>query len=126
MIALFVHEDAEADLEALWNQEPQTAASVLALLEQLEGDPDLLDRLTQHDYGACGTADFHVSKWFAQWNKGRDLWRLKIWDLEDRRLHYRVVYAFVPKKNHYHILAIAPREFNYDHRHHLTQRILDA
>lgn len=126
MIALFVHNDAKADLLALRAKEPQAAGRILAILEQLEGDPDLLDRLTQHDYGAYGSADFHVSKWLEQWRKGRDLWRLKVWDLEEKGLRHRIVYAFEPGKQHYHVLAIAPREFNYDEKHPIAQRILRA
>lgn len=126
MIALFVHDDAKADLLALRDSEPQAAGRILALLEQLEGDTDLLDRLTQHDYGTHHSADFQVSKWLEQWNRGRDLWRLKIWDLEDKGLRYRIVYAFQPRKQHYHVLAIAPREFNYDTSHPISQRILRA
>jgi len=126
LIALFVHDDATADLEALWETEPQAAARIADLLEQLEGDSDLLDRLTQHDYGAYHSADFHVSKWQEHWRKGRDLWRLKVWDLEDKGLRYRVVYAFKPREQHYHVLAIAPREFDYDTSHPISQRILRA
>ncbi|MCB2263860.1 MAG: type II toxin-antitoxin system RelE/ParE family toxin [Candidatus Thiosymbion ectosymbiont of Robbea hypermnestra] len=126
MIALFVHDDAKADLEALWRKEPQAAGRILVLLEQLEGDPDLLDRLTQHNYGARRSADFHVSKWQEHWRKGRDLWRLKIWDLENKGLRYRIVYAFEPGKLHYHVLAVAPREFNYDASHPISRRILRA
>lgn len=126
MPVLFVHDDAKTDLLELRETEPQAAGWILALLEQLEGDPDLLDRLTQHDYGACGTADFHVSKWQQQWRNGRDLWRLKVWDLEDKGLRYRIIYAFEPRANHYHVLAIAPREFDYDANHPIGQRILSA
>lgn len=78
MIALFVHDDAQTDLEGLWKEEPQATGRILALLGQLEDDPDLLDRLTQHDYGAHRSADFHVSKWQEHWRTGRDLWRLKL------------------------------------------------
>jgi mRNA-degrading endonuclease RelE of RelBE toxin-antitoxin system len=123
---LFIHEDAAADLSKLRQTELQAAAKIVALLEELKGNPDLLDRLTQHDYGAYHTADFHVSKWEAQWRRGRDLWRLKVWVLEDQGLRYRIVYAFIPQKRHYHILAIAPREFDYDANHPISQRILRA
>lgn len=126
MIALFVHDDAVSDLEALWESEPQAAARIAVLLEELEGDEDLLDRLTQHGYGDRGYDDFNVSKWFEHWNRGRDLWRLKIWDLEDKGLKYRIIYAFIPRTQHYHVLAIAPREFNYDTSHPISQRILRA
>ncbi len=96
------------------------------MLEELEGNPDLLDRLTQHDFGAYGSGRFHVSKWFAQWNTGKNLWRLKVWDLEDQGLRYRVVYAFIPRQQDYSVLGIVPREFNYEPGHELTRRILAA
>ncbi len=122
-----MHEDAKVDLLDMLDTAPQAAGRILALLEQLEGDPDLLDRLTQHDYGAYGSADFHVSKWQKQWRKGRDLWRLKVWDLEEKGLRYRIVYAFVPGKLHYHVLAITPRrDFNYEERDPISQRIIRA
>jgi hypothetical protein len=126
LIALFVHDDAKADLRGLRQCEPEAAARILALFEQLEADPDLLDRLTQHNYGAHGTEAFHVSKWQAQWRKGRDLWRLKVWDLEDKGLRYRVIYAFEPSTHHHVVLAIAPRDFNYDENHPIARRILNA
>jgi hypothetical protein len=125
LFALFVHDNAKADLKRLLKSEPKAAGRILALLEQLEADPDLLDRLTQHDYGAYGRADFHVSKWQEQWRKGRDLWRLKVWDLEDKGLRYRIVYAFIPGRKRYHVLAIVPRRgFNYEERDPVTQRII--
>ncbi len=127
MIALFIHDDAKADLLALRDSDPQAAGRILALLEQLAGDHDLLDRLTQHDYGVYQSADIHISKWQAQWRKGRDLWRLKLWDLEEKSLRYRIVYAFIPGKQHYHVLAIIPRrDFNYEERDPVSQRIFRA
>lgn len=126
MYRLFVHDDAKADLEQLWASEPAAAARIAVLLQELADDQDLLDRLTQHDYGSSQTAQFHVSRWQEHWRKGKDLWRLKVWDLEDKGLRYRVVYNFVPGKRQYHILAIAPRTFNYDARHPITQRLLRA
>lgn len=126
MIALFVHDDAKDDLLALRKKDPWAAGRIVALLEQLAADPDLLDRLTQHDYGAGGRTDIHVSRWESQWRQGRNLWRFKAWDLEKIGLRYRVIYAFEPKNNHYHVLAIAPREFDYDPNHPISQRILRA
>lgn len=126
MFRLFVHDDAAGDLEQLWQSAPKAAARIVVLLEELEGNQDLLDRLTQHDFGAHRTAVFHVSKWLKLWNRGKDLWRLKVWDLEDKGLRYRIVYAFVPSNKRYHVLAIAPRNFNYEPTHELTKRILKS
>ncbi len=126
MIALFLHNDAVSDLRDLKIIQPEAAARILALLQELKGNPDLLDRLTQHGYGSRNCSDFNVSKWLAHWKRGRDLWRLKVWDLEDKGLRYRIIYAFVPQKKHHYILAIAPREFNYDTNHPISRRIIRA
>lgn len=126
MFRLSVHEDADADLEAVARRTPRTAGRILALLEELEADQDLLDRLSQHDFGKHRPADFHVSRWVEQWNKGRNLWRLKVWDLEEHGIRYRIIYAFVPNRHHYHVLGIVPRSFDYEEGHPLTRRILAA
>ncbi|MDP1697908.1 MAG: hypothetical protein Q8L45_09020 [Xanthomonadaceae bacterium] len=126
MFRLFVHDDAVTDLEYLWTNDPAAAARIAVLLQECEGNQDLLDRLTQHKFGADRAADIDVSMWQEQQQKRRNLWRLKIWDLENKGLRYRIVYAFIPQKHFYHVLAVAPREFNYDESHPLTQRILRA
>ena len=46
--------------------------------------------------------------------------------LEDKGLRYLVIYAFEPTKQHYHVLAIAPREFDYDTNSPIGRRILRA
>lgn len=126
MFSLQVHDDAEADLEALFRRSPRVASRILVLLEEVEADQDLLDRLTQQDFGQDRATEFQVSRWIRQWNKGKNLWRLKVWDLEDKGIRYRVVYAFVPQRRQYHVLGIVPRSFNYEDDHPLTLRILAA
>lgn len=126
MFRLFIHQDARDDLEQLWNEERDAAVRILAFLQECEGNQDLLDRLTQHDFGTYGIHDFHVSRWQERWRKGDNLWRLKVWDLEDKGLRYRVIYAFIPQTRQYHVLAIAPRSFDYDKGHPLYRRILAA
>ena len=95
MFRLFLHENAESDLEDLWDQAPRAAARLTVLLEELEGNQDLLDRLSQHDFGVARAADFHVSKWVEQWRRKKTS-GLKVWDLENKGMRYRMVYAFVP------------------------------
>jgi hypothetical protein len=128
---LFISPDAEHDLEELWEANLKVASRITVLLEALQHDPDLLDRLSQHNYGQYGITDFDVSKWLSQWNQNNNLWRLKIKDLEQlgRHYRYRIIYAFLPRKQHYHVLAVIHRDkFNYetDPNHPITQRILKA
>jgi hypothetical protein len=126
LYSLYIHDDAKADLAGLLRRVPRTAGRIVSVLKELAEDQDLLDRLTQHDFGKLPPADFHVSRWVEQWNKGRNLWRIKVWDLEDRGIKYRIVYASVPNRRQYHVLGVVPRSFNYEEDHPLTRRILAA
>ena len=127
MARLFIHNDAHYDLTvSVRERSVEAMAKIAALLEQLDADEDLLDRLTQHGFGNEGVDSFNVSQWFEQQRQGNNLWRLKDWDLERKGLKYRIIYAFIPQSHHYHILGILPREFNYEPNHDLTKRILGA
>ena len=126
MPTLKLHSDARSDLESIYREDRAASARLLAMLQQIAADPDLMDRLTQHDYGAYETQTFHVSRWQGQWQKGKNLWRLKNWDLEAQGLRYRVIYAFRPRQQEHIILGIVPRDFNYDSNHPVSQRIFTA
>lgn len=126
MYRLFIHDDARADFDQLWEQEPHTAATIAAVLKECADSQDLLDRLTQHGYGEDGTTDFRVTKYLEHWNRGDNLWSLKIWGLERAGVQYRIIYAFMPGKLHYYVLAIVHRDFAYDRHHPITERILRA
>lgn len=121
MYSILVHDDAEIDLALLWDTDLKAASVIQSLLEELDGDQDLLDRLSQHGFK---NEEIDISKWQAQWKKGLNLWRLKAIELERLGIQYRLIYAFVPNKKCYHLLAIAPRDFDYDPQHETTKRIL--
>ncbi len=128
MYKIALHDDAKADLKAILAKDAVAARKISAVLQEIEGDQSLLDSLTTHDYGRNHRAPFNVSKWLEFWNKNQDIWRLKIWDLEDKGLRYRIVYAYVRGKKEYRVLAVAPRsEINYDDPNNtLSKRILAA
>ena len=126
MPSLVIHRDAGTDIQQIREGDPETAKRIAALIIELQGDQDLLDRLSQHGYGQERTADFDVSKWFGEQNRGRNLWRLKSWSLERSGLQYRIIYAFEPVIDRYAILAVVERDFNYDEHHPITQRIRSA
>jgi mRNA-degrading endonuclease RelE of RelBE toxin-antitoxin system len=126
LYSIVIHEDAEIDLDALWEIDEDSTADIEALLEQAACDQKLLDNLTARDFGSNRSEEVHVEKWFEQQRKGRNLWRLKIWDLEDRGIRYRIIYALDPRISRYHVLGVVHRDFNYDERDARTQRILAA
>ncbi len=128
MYKIVLHDDAKADLLAIYRVDTTAGARIAAVLQEIEGNQELLDSLTQHNYGRDHTALFNVSKWFELWKKQKDIWRIKIWDLEDKGLRYRIVYAYIRGKREYRVLAITPRnEINYDDlKNPLSQRIQRA
>lgn len=73
-------------------------------------------------------APFDISKWHQQWNRGKNLWRMKVRGLEVQSLRYRLIYAYIPGKQRYLLLAIAHRnDIDYDDPSNaLHQRILHA
>ena len=127
MLSLTIHPDARLDLADLRTRSQAAWGRIAALLEQLKADPRLLDALTDHDYGAARTQPFTVSRIESQWHTGKDLWRLKIWDLEAQALPYRIIYAYEIRRQRYHVLGVIHRRgYNYETGHPFTQRILRA
>jgi len=117
---------AKEDLAVIAKDDPETEAEIVAVLHELKGNQQLLDALTVKDYGLTRDAPFHVDSWRAQQRQGRNLWRLKIWDLEDIGIRYRVVYALDPRISRYFILAVLHRDFDYDEKHPRVQQLLAA
>ncbi len=102
------------------------AGKVAALLQQAKHDPKVIATLLDHDFGDDHSAAYHVSKWFAFWNAGYNLWRLKIWIEPSGSLRYRIIYAYEPSTLRYHVLAIVHRDFDYQKDHEITRRIRKA
>lgn len=123
---LIVDPATTADLEGIWETDPESAGFLEALLQQIAADQRLLDSLSIQDFGAHGTEAFHVTKWVEQQRHDRNLWRLKHWDLEGKGRKYRVVYALDPRVSRYSVLGVFTRDFNYDTSDPRTKRILAA
>lgn len=123
---LSLHPGAADDLRDLMAADPDAAGKMAAFLQQAKHDPRIIDSLLDHDFGANRSETYHVSKWFAFWNTGYNLWRLKFWTFPKGSLEYRVIYAYQPSTCHYHVLAIVHRDFNYQNDHEATKRILTA
>ena len=123
---LSLHPDAASDLRGLMVSDPDAAGKVLAFLEQAKRDPQIIASLLDQDFGDTRREPYHVSKWLKFWNTGFNLWRVKLWTFPKGSLRYRVVYAYQPSTQHYHVLAIVDRDFDYDPSHAVTQRIIVA
>jgi len=124
-----VHGDAVADLNALRPRHPGLVRRILVTLEEIQDDPSLLEGLLQHGFGEGDDNEpIGIKKWLRHWNTGRDLWRLKIWQLENAGVSYRIIYGYRKSDQTFHVLAVRPRkEVNYDDpKDVIGQRIVAA
>jgi hypothetical protein len=119
-----LHRSALADLDSIWESEPESAAAIEALLQEARANAAILDSFTIHKFGADHVEPYQVSKWMGQQHKGRNLWAIKIWELEDKWPKYRIVYAFHPQTHVHYVLGVFTRDFNYDESDERTQRVL--
>ncbi|MNF75084.1 hypothetical protein D3C84_571380 [compost metagenome] len=139
MYEFIVHDDAADDLRKILTVNRVAGMRIAKFIGQLKADQDLLDRLSQSDYGGSPahprprSATFNVGMWVAAQQKGMNLWRLRYFT-EDV-LGYRLMYAFLPLTDQYVLLAIvekaqvnAPQDerFNYELSHEIAIRITSA
>lgn len=125
IMAIEVHPHAEADLEAFWVKQPEAAAGVVSVLEQIEADPGLLDKLTQRGDNQLGRLRVNVKRWQRVRPRPGDLWRLRI--LDTPATSYRVVYGYHMAMRRICVLAVVHKQdFDYDDlTSAIAQRILD-
>ena len=123
---LSLHPDAANDLRTLMVNDPAAAGKLAAFLQQAKNDPKIVVSLLDHDFGDTRKESYHVSKWLEFWNTGFNLWRVKLWTFPRGSLSYRIVYSYQPSTQHYHVLAIVHRDFDYQTDHVVTRRILAA
>lgn len=139
MYEFIIHDDASGDLRDVLRADRIAGLRLAKLLQQLQVDQDLLDRLSQQDYGGSPNhprprnAQFNTGMWVAAQNKGMNLWRLRYFD--NAVQGYRLIYAYLPQGNQYVLLAIAEKaehqaknddRFNYELTHEISVRITVA
>lgn len=126
MYELYIHPSADADLDSIWNIDQITAARIDAFLEEVSENNRYLDALLERHFGKDKTEDFSVDKWVKQWHQNRDLWRAKIWDLEDLGIKYRIIYCYQIAERRFTVLAVVARDkFNYEADSEIGKRIID-
>jgi len=128
---LIVGDDASDDLEKILAINPTAAYRLAVLLQELEGSQELLEKLSWDQYGGKPHlpevgATFSVSKIYSLYRRGKNIWRLRDFELSRDGFEYRIIYAYIASKDLYFVLAVVERAFDYDPKHPVTQRVLDA
>ncbi|MFD3301949.1 hypothetical protein [Aquipseudomonas alcaligenes] len=127
MFRLSLSPGSKSDIRSLKARDPDAAALLLAGLQEIQGNQELLDSLTIRDFDDVLpelNVSYDVKQWWQYWKRGRNLWRLRLMDDERLLSGYRVIYAFIPRETHYLVLGVVPRSFNYDPNHTITKRII--
>ncbi|MDB5365492.1 MAG: hypothetical protein JWM77_1419 [Rhodospirillales bacterium] len=122
---LCIDQEADADLDLLWRQNPAAAARIVAVLQEIAGDLELLEALTRDDYTDYDR--FNVCIYGAMQRRRLNVKRLKIFELETgAALPYRVIYAVDWRARAIHILQIQPRARDYESDQESVRRIARA
>lgn len=127
MFALSYSPGAQDDIRQLKRANPDAAALVLATIQEIRGDQNLLDSLTIHEFEERLSkldVTYTVKHWWEHFRKGRDLWRLRVIDDDNLLTDFRIIYGYSISESKYYILGVVPRSFNYDSNHPQTKRIL--
>lgn len=112
MINIDVHENAVKDIVELRRTDKLAAAVVVATLEQLKADPDVIDKLTTSGSNNVGSARLGVKAWESMRHRA-NLWRFRIFDTPATK--YRVVYGYHWQTRQLCIFAVVNKEsFDYD------------
>ena len=124
LYSLEVHEDAEDDLDDLYEKDEDAAADIDVFLQEVKGSQEMMDNLTRNGYVHHGEgASFNVAEWQKTKLSKYNLWRVRLLYLAGAS-NYRIVYAFHAGEYRYYVLAVLHRDFNYDPNHERTKRIL--
>jgi hypothetical protein len=116
---------ARGDIDRYRRDHRRAMARIVTRLHEIAANPELLERLLVPGTGGDRWTDvFYVDKWVEQWNTGRQLRYLKVWEIENSGDKFRVVYAHNPVTDIVHVLGVAPRDFNYDQEHPFTKRVV--
>ena len=110
---LQIHKDAQGHVAALFQTDPVAAGQIVAFLQELSGDQELLDSLNIEDYEDDKiTVKMVVQLQQKRWNA----WLLTLRDANppEDKLPYRILYAFDGKTRVYHVLAVRPRKVAYN------------
>lgn len=122
MYELALHEEAEREIEDLWDEDEAAAADITVLLEELRDDQRLLRALLTH---RREEESFNVSRLFHWQDFGWNVWRIKLLKPLTGALDYRLIYALDENREIIYILTLMHRDVNYERDENVKQRIVE-
>ncbi|WP_322997163.1 type II toxin-antitoxin system RelE/ParE family toxin [Castellaniella sp.] len=118
MNKLLLHKEVKKDLEEIHLLDSIASVRIVAFMQQVINDPDILKKLTTHCYRNYDET-LDVKKWISMHEAGCPVWRLRFTDFAYRNPDYRIFYVISEDPLVIHIIAICKREdINYDDPNH--------
>jgi hypothetical protein len=112
------------DIAELAQSDRTAAARIFALVEEISGDQSALESLTE-DHFSDEERSFDVT-WLRRAARAKlNLWRLKLFSLRrtDSWVNHRIIYAVDGRSQTIWLMAIMPRNENYDENSPRFRRI---
>lgn len=122
MPELIVEPHAEADLDELFESDPDTAAIIDVLLDEIFGNEELIQLLCTDRANRREDPAFDNERFIELWNDGYTIYRLKIWDMDGALINHRALHAYDGRSDCTHILGILHRDYAYDTAHEKVRR----
>lgn len=128
MQCLFIEPSAEVDLVELFNSATTDAqisdiTALAVLLDEIGADRDFLSRMHKGDVRRFEEPSTHTARVVKFWREGYNVLRLKVWN-QGALIPYRVIYAYDPRSDAFHILGIIHRTHCYDASHPRVKKLL--
>jgi mRNA-degrading endonuclease RelE of RelBE toxin-antitoxin system len=125
MLKITISDHAKDDLDRLYEVDEDSAAEIEVALDEIANDRRLLDRLTEKHFKSLDKPEFSVDRFEELWQKGYNLLRLKFWDWQGSLVPYRVLYAYDPRSETFHVLAVVKRNHAYNTKHPVVARVVE-
>lgn len=107
-------QEADEELLALYDVDEDAAATFDVLLEQLDADKGMLEKLFRPANHFQYEPPFEIKKYAAMQETGRNIFTVKVRGDDGRLLPWRLLIGFDPRRDIYHVLCLAPRSIAYD------------
>lgn len=123
MTRVQIHPSAIADLDDIDTRDEDSAALIIALLQEFQDTPGLSTRLTEAGYRDLDDPAFEIKNFAAFKRQGQTVYILKIWDMDGSLVPYRVIYFLHPQHDVAHVVAVIHRQVDYERDQQLMERL---
>lgn len=124
MPRIVVTQDFDDEMDALDSTQPDVVDAAELLLESLDENRDLLERLHQPNTYPLHTPVFEVKRFGTAQKAGYNIFILKFQDLGGHLADHRILLGFHAQRDTFYALAITDRDYSYDHHHDAYRNLL--